>query len=94
MEKQVVGRLKRKAVAMLELPKEIVLDLPLVSLVGNEEFNIENYKSIIEYTGASVKINTASGIISISGRGLCLKQITSERIKITGFFSKIEYGGY
>ena len=38
------GILKRNVVNALELPKEVILNLPFISLTGKEELIIENYK--------------------------------------------------
>jgi sporulation protein YqfC len=83
--------IKKKITAMLDLPKEIILNLPLVSVIGHEEFTIENYKGIVEYTEEKMRIGTASGILRIEGKRLCLKQITAENITIVGVISKFEY---
>ncbi len=83
--------IKKKIGAMMELPKEIMLNLPLISMIGNEEVMIENYKGIIEYTDERVRISTTAGIFRIEGKSLCLKQITSENIAVTGSIVKLEY---
>lgn len=83
--------LKKKISTITELPKEIILNLPLVSMIGNEEITIENYKGIIEYTEEKVRISTPSGILKVEGKNLCLKQITSESISITGRIVKFQY---
>ena len=41
--------LRKNMTEALELPKEIMLGLPLISLLGREEVTIENYKGILEY---------------------------------------------
>jgi sporulation protein YqfC len=84
-------KIKNKITAILDLPKEIVLNLPLISVIGIEEFTIENYKGIIEYTEERMRISTSCGILKIEGKKLCLKQITAENIAITGTISKFEY---
>ena len=68
----------------LELPKEIMLDLPLISLVGREEVTIENYKGILEYSEEIVRIGTTAGVLLLKGQGLCLKQLSSECMVVTG----------
>ena len=84
-------KVKRDITAALALPKEIVLNLPLVTLYGNEELNLENYKSIVEYTDERIRIGTSIGVLRIEGRSLLLKQVTSEHITVTGGIVKIEY---
>jgi sporulation protein YqfC len=84
-------RVKRKIASALSLPKEIVLNLPLISIYGNEEITIENYKGMIEYSEEKIRINTAKGIISIKGRNLIVNQITAENISIGGGLTSVEF---
>lgn len=89
--KKNTNKLKKTVTSILELPKEIVLNLPLITLTGNEELYIENYKGIIEYTEGKIRLNTACGILKIEGRNLFLREITAENIAVTGTLTKLEY---
>ena len=83
--------IKEQITDLLSLPKEVVLNLPQIVLTGNGEVNIENYKSIIEYTENRIRVNTSSGILLIEGYGLTLGQITAEYVTATGTIVKLEY---
>lgn len=85
------NNIKKTITSMLELPKEVVFNLPLITVIGNEEINIENYKGVIEYNLERVRINTSCGVIKIQGKKLLLKQITTENISVAGVISKFEY---
>lgn len=76
--------LRKNVTEALELPKEIMLNLPLVSLVGREEVTIENYKGILEYGEEMVRVGTAAGVLRLTGKGLCLKQLSAECMVVTG----------
>lgn len=75
----------------LELPKEILLNLPLISFIGQEEVTIENYKGILEYSEETVRIGTAAGILRLTGQGLCLKQLSAECMVVTGRVERMEF---
>ena len=75
----------------LELPKEILLHLPLISFIGQEEVTIENYKGILEYSEETVRIGTAAGVLRLEGQGLCLKQLSAECMVVTGRVEKMEF---
>ena len=75
---------KRKLTEVFELPKESVLNIPYLTMIGREEIVIENYKGIIEYNENIVRINTGIGVLVIEGRNLLLKNILIECIVITG----------
>ena len=83
--------LRRTITAALELPKEITLNLPVISIIGGEELTIENYKNVIEYTGEKVRINAASCVLKIEGSRLAIKHITSESMAVSGGIESIEF---
>lgn len=80
-----------KIVSLLSLPKEIIYNLPYITIIGKEKFIIENYISIVEYTKTKTRIKTSCGIITIIGSGLILKEISKDEIVIYGNINKWEY---
>lgn len=75
----------------LELPKDIVLDVAKVTLIGTDTITIENHRGIIEYNEDQIRINTGSGILTINGSKLSIKAILQEEITITGEVFCISY---
>lgn len=84
-------RLREKFTEVLELPKELILDLPKLTMVGNGDMMIENYKSVMEYGSARIRVNTGLGVVKITGTGLLIKEITSEDIIISGEIHTLEF---
>ena len=82
---------KEKLSNLLSLPKEIALDLPVLMATGRNELNIENYKSLLEFTGQLIRIRTKDSVMTIEGDGLILRQVTTENILISGRISGILY---
>ncbi|QZY56550.1 sporulation protein YqfC [Crassaminicella profunda] len=76
---------------LLELPKDIMLDLPRITLLGKLQLYIENHKGIIEYSDTRIRVNTKSGVIRITGRELSIKTIVTEEIIICGQVENIEF---
>ena len=85
------GSFRERLSNLLELPKEIVMDLPRMVMIGNRQLVIENYKGIMEYEEYRVRVNTASGSVQIEGQGLNIEEITSEDILVTGDIRTIEF---
>ena len=83
--------LRKNMTEALELPKEILLNLPLISLVGQEEVTIENYKGILEYSEEVVRIGTEAGILRLQGKNLCLKQLSAECMVVTGMVESLTF---
>lgn len=83
--------LKYSVIENFELPKEIMLNLPLLTIIGTEEARLENYKNIIEFTEEKIRINTNCGILKLEGKNLTISEITSNDICISGRLLKYEY---
>lgn len=83
-------KLRRRVAESKGMPKEILLDLPLITIVGSKEMSIENFKGIVEYTDDCIRVNTGAGVLKVQGRKLLLKQITSEIINISGVIKSVE----
>jgi len=84
-------KIKESITSFLSLPKEIALDLPLLTATGRNEVTIENYKNLIEFTETKIRIRTRDGAMTIEGQNLKLRQITTENVLVSGLVSKIDY---
>ena len=73
------------------MPKEIVSNIPKITILGFNEMLIENYKGILEYEEFYIKINTYIGVINVNGFNLKLNQMTEEDILIKGKIDSIDF---
>ena len=81
----------REVVQRLELPKEVILDMPLISLTGREEISVENHKGLLEYSEERIRIGTKAGSLCIRGSGMVLRQMTAECIVAKGRILGLEF---
>lgn len=86
-----MDEIKSSLSEILELPKDIVLDLPKITMVGNLQIYIENHKGIIEYNKERIRINTNNGIIRIIGKDMYISNIVTEEIIIIGQIESLEF---
>ncbi|MBS4959729.1 MAG: sporulation protein YqfC [Clostridiales bacterium] len=84
-------RWKNSVLSVLELPCEVLMDLPVVTITGCNRLQIENYKGILEYNEDKIRIKTKNGVLKIEGRQLMLNHLSSEDVLLTGTISSIEY---
>lgn len=84
-------RIKKKVSDALELPKDITLDIPKITILGTDSAAVENHKGVISYSDNQIRINTVCGILIISGQRLTIKSIIQEEIIITGKISNVSY---
>jgi len=81
-----------KAMAeFLEIPKDLVLDLPKITIIGRNEIYLENHRGIIEYLPNRLRINLSRGFIEIEGTDLEIKALMADEISINGLVHSVRY---
>lgn len=85
------GKLKRLA-GLLEIPQDIILDLPRITMLGNIQLLIENHRGIIEYTPELVRVKLKQGELAIHGTDLILGNLQPEQLLVEGVLTEVRYG--
>ena len=91
MRRKRLEDMKSAVSEMFELPREITLNLPKISMIGTNQMLVENHKGIIEYTPQRIRVNSTSGVIRVQGTDMRLKNIAADDIMITGGIKQIEF---
>ena len=86
-----INRGKEVLIEKLDLPKDVLLDVPKIIVIGRNEVTIENHKGIMLFERE--KINTNMSPIEIKGREFEILYIAASTITIKGYFDSIEYVG-
>ena len=74
-----------------DLPKDVVLNLPKITIIGNNEIIIENHKGIILFERDIIKVNTKVKVINIEGENFEILYIGDSTITISGRFKSVSY---
>lgn len=82
---------RNKIAELSELPKDVALGLPVLTVTGQMELCLENYRGIIEYTDSLIRIQTKAGQIRITGQRLEIVYYTNDEMRVTGRILSIEY---
>ena len=85
------GSFKRLLADVTNMPKDVVLGAPIVTITGQLEMSVENYRGIIEYTELLIRIKTKVGQLKIIGKGLQIEYYTNDEMKVKGRIVSVEY---
>lgn len=69
---------------VMEIPKDIALDLPRITMIGNLQMIIENHKGIVEYSENKIRVLVTRGQLEIEGKNMALRTIQLDEIIIDG----------
>ena len=83
--------MKSKITEKLNIPEDISKGLPIVTITGNKEIYVENYKGIIEYEKNCIKIQTKNCRISFIGKNMEIIYYTNVDMKIIGALESVIY---
>ena len=82
---------KELIVESLRLPKDTMLGAAIVTITGNGEAFIENYKGILEYNTESIVLQGKNCKICFEGKQLSIDYYTNEDMKISGRIDAVRY---
>jgi sporulation protein YqfC len=76
---------------MLDLPQDVVQDLPRITMIGNMQLYVENHKGVLHFSNEMLKLELTKGKLEVYGKGLVIRAILSEEVFIEGSISEIKY---
>ena len=85
------GTLRTRMAQATDLPKDVVLGVPVITITGSLEVSVENYRGILDYTKEQIRILCRKGEVRILGRDLEIASYTNTDMKITGYIRKLEF---
>lgn len=83
--------IKERIVSAANMPKDVMLGASVLTILGNFEVCIENYRGILEYTDTLIRVQTKGKQIRLSGKQLQIEYYTNDEMKITGRICSLEY---
>lgn len=82
---------QHKRIKQLELPQDLFLGSPILTMNGEGELLIENHKGIISYDPQMIVVRSKKGTIRILGRGMIIEYFSAEDLKISGCITQIGF---
>lgn len=82
---------KESLIDSLRLPKDICMGAMKVTLTGNREAWVENYRGILEYTEKLILLQGKTCQVCFEGTGLSVDYYTNEDMKISGWIESVRY---
>ena len=83
--------IREQIAEMTEIPKDFMMNMPRVTILGNREIYVDNYKGLLEYSQEVIRLLTTNKIISIKGDGLLITRIVEDAIFVGGNIISVEF---
>ncbi|WP_339063726.1 sporulation protein YqfC [Tepidibacillus marianensis] len=89
--KKLRKRLKQLTANQLDLPKDVIFDLPRVTMIASYQLYIENHRGVIQFTDEYLHMRLSKGELKIYGNNLVIRAILPEEVFVEGKIKSIEY---
>ncbi len=76
--------LAQRVADALDVPLDVLCDVPRIEMVGKSSIRIENFRGILDYTETRLTVNTNAGILEIDGSNIFIESITDEDLTLKG----------
>ena len=76
---------------LFDLPADVVAGLPRLEMVGSRQLYLEHHTGILAYSREQIDVNTAAGVLRVSGEALSLMAMTAEEVRIGGTIRAVEW---
>lgn len=80
-------------VQAMEIPQDLAYSQPVMTLVGQRELVVENYKSIRKLSKDYIELQTKTGIVTVCGKKLTIPYYSGGELKIQGIIEQISIKG-
>ncbi len=84
-------RLQQAVREMIAMPRDTVLNLPRIILLGNLQCCVENHQGILQYTPDLVGLQAGAYRIYMEGQELVITSLTTDTIYVEGKIEQVRY---
>lgn len=82
---------EHKIIERLELPQDIILGVPLLSMQGNSELMIENHRGLLQYDSDEIRVRTKTFTVQVIGRKLTIQEYRKDVLIIRGKIERMQF---
>lgn len=88
--KQRKNSIWERVIGTADLSTELLPQMPLVELVGEQRALIENHQGVTKYGCCEICVKVRFGEICVSGTSLVIAKMTCEQLIITGRIAAVQ----
>lgn len=84
-------RIKRLLTEKMQLPADVMMDLPRITMIGTLHIYIENHSGLLTFTDKEIRILLKQGQLLIKGSNFVMKAILPEELLVEGKIDQVIY---
>ncbi|TMU85586.1 sporulation protein YqfC [Bacillus sp. BHET2] len=91
MAKSFFQHMRKWMTQKMDLPEDVMMDLPRITMIGQIHIYIENHRGLLTFTDREVRLLLKQGQLLIKGEQFVIKMILPEEILLQGKIVEVIY---
>ncbi|KAB2333912.1 sporulation protein YqfC [Cytobacillus gottheilii] len=75
----------------MELPQDVMMDLPRITMIGQIHIYIENHRGLLSFSDKEIRLLLKQGQLLVKGKAFVIKTIMPEEIMLEGKIDQVTY---
>jgi sporulation protein YqfC len=75
----------------MDLPQDVMMDLPRITMVGQVHIYIENHRGLLAFSDGEVRLLIKNGQLLVKGKAFVIRTILPEEILLEGKIDQVIY---
>ncbi len=82
-------KIRRWVTKQLDLPEDVTMDVPRITMIGQIHIYIENHKGLLSFSDKEIRILLTRGQLLIRGETFVIKTILPEELLLEGKIEQV-----
>ena len=91
MKKMWGKHLRKFAARMLDLPADVTMEMPRITMIGQIHMYIENHRGVLVFNDKELRLLLTKGQLLVKGEKLVIRAILSEEVLIEGKVDGVQF---
>ncbi|HZG73108.1 MAG TPA: sporulation protein YqfC [Chondromyces sp.] len=91
MAKRWGQRMKGWLMKSMDLPEDVMMDLPRITMIGQLHIYVENHRGLLAFSEKEIRLLLTQGHLLIKGEDFVIKTIMPEEILLEGKIDQVIY---
>ncbi|AGK54966.1 sporulation protein YqfC [Bacillus sp. 1NLA3E] len=75
----------------MDLPSDVMMDLPRITMVGQIHIYVENHRGLLTFSDKELRLLLKQGQLLVKGKAFVIKMILPEEILLEGKIDQVIY---
>jgi sporulation protein YqfC len=84
-------KVRRWMTEKMDLPQDVMMDLPRMTMIGQIHIYIENHRGLLAFSDRELRLLLKQGQLLVKGKGFVIKTILPEEILLEGKIDQVIY---